>query len=80
MGVGWSIGVICGAAAEHLAPSQQLSMNLQADDGFIGHGGLNIAWTNQVCLFGDGQPTMANLLPLLVLYNMGVIMPDTKRV
>jgi hypothetical protein len=73
MGVGWSIGVICGTAAEHLAPSQQLSMNLQADDGFIDHGGLNIAWTNQGCLFGDGQPNVAGPLPLLVLYNLNVM-------
>ena len=43
MGIGGGIGVVCRAAAEHLAPSKKLGMDLKADDGFIGHSDINIA-------------------------------------
>ena len=39
MGIRRSIGIVCGAAAKHLAAGQELSVDLQPDYGFIRHGG-----------------------------------------
>ena len=38
VGVGWGVRIGRGTAAEHLALGQELGVDLQPDDGFIGHG------------------------------------------
>ena len=35
--IGWGVGIIRAAGAEHLALGQQLSMHLQPDDNLVVH-------------------------------------------